>query len=377
MKNRIRGELYMNVLHILAGGGIGGIEELCRNYARITSLNSTFLIVWGSGCISDEMKNNGAEVIELGASKKTVFKNFFDIVSICQSKFINVIVVHHAAPLVHIYLLCLKKFLKKKIKIISYAHANANDMGRHNGKPGYQIRKTILKYSFSKSDKVIAISENVKNSLILYFGINKNKIEIIYNAIDLSAFSLLPLEQNKKLSQLIYVGRLVKEKGVQVTLEALSKLPPTLEYKFTIVGDGVYKHELERMVKEYDLEKKVLFVGNQRDVNHYLHNSHIFIHVPVCEEGFGITIVEAMAAGLICIGSKSGAIPEIIEDGKNGFIIEKNNSDTLSTLIEKLLLEKIDLFELRTNAYKSAQKFNIKNYAQKFDVVLNEVVSKI
>lgn len=201
------------------------------------------------------MKNDGVEVIELGASKKTVLKNFFNIVSVCQSRFIDVVVVHHAAPLLHIYLLCLKRFLNRKIKIISYAHANVNDMSRHNGKPGYQLRKNILKYSFSKSDKVIAISENVKNSLILYFGINENKIEVIYNGIDLSVFALLPLKQSEKPSQLLYVGRLIKEKGVQVTLEALSKLPRTLDYKFTIVGDGVYKHELERMVKEYDLKK--------------------------------------------------------------------------------------------------------------------------
>lgn len=117
-----------------------------------------------------------------------------------------------------------------------------------------------------------------------------------------------------------------------------------------------------------------MFVGNQRNIKKFLRNSQIFIHVSVWEEGFGITIVEAMATGLICVGSKSEAISELIEDGENGFIIEKNNSDTLSILIQKLLLGKIDLFEIRTNAYKSAQKFNIKNYAQKFDIVLNEVV---
>ena len=95
------------------------------------------------------------------------------------------------------------------------------------------------------------------------------------------------------------------------------------DFEFQIIGDGPYKTKLESLVKEQHLENKVVFLGTRYDVSQLLEKADIFVHVPIIEEGFGITIVEAMASGKLCICSNSGAISEIIENDGNGFLVNE------------------------------------------------------
>ena len=109
-----------------------------------------------------------------------------------------------------------------------------------------------------------------------------------------------------------------------------------------------------------------------------LSESDIFIHVPVWEEGFGITVVEAMAAGLVCICSKSGAIPEIIADGQNGFIVPKNSSIQLTRTIEEILL---NFNEDRINSVKARAKlraydFSLEKFVSNLDLLVEELSQK-
>ena len=146
-----------------------------------------------------------------------------------------------------------------------------------------------------------------------------------------------------------------------------------------IVGDGDYREELEKYVKRKHLEGKVSFWGTRNDVAELLKESDIFIHMPLLEEGFGITIIEAMAAGLICICNDRGAIPEIIDNGVNGFILDHNKAGALSELLNRIFYAENHnkLNEIGMNAVNSAKKYSIENFSQSLDKLIENSVFEL
>lgn len=374
----------MKVMHLLAAGGTGGIETLCKDYVGKSVHENTFVCIWGkNGKTYLDMKNNGADIIQLCASKRHPFQTLKDIDKICNERKIDIVIAHHAAPLSYLYLLWIKH-RKLPIKTIVYAHGNAVDMCHIHIKKGLFLRKFILKYTLRKTDKIFAISYSVKKSLIDYLKAKPEKIEVIYNGVDVDRFRYSnginrDLHRNIKL---IYVGRLIQEKGVQLTLKALSKVSIDLPWSFDIVGDGEYRPLLEKLVNELGISNKVSFMGTRSDIPELYEKADVFIHMPIWEEGFGIALVEAMSAGMVCISAASGAIPEIIDDKENGFLVEKENIDQLAITItnvcniflsDKNSCEFNMINRIKNNAYQKAQRFTIKIFSEKLDFLVKNI----
>ena len=368
----------MKVLHLLASGDTGGIETLCRDYGMFSKLDNTFLFIWNAGCIAEEMKKNNNKVIELNANKKNVLGTLIKILHICKSKKIDAVVVHHDSPIAHLYLMIIKR-IYKHIATFAYAHENAEDMkGGSGDSRGLLLRRLVIKKSLKKSDQVIAISKSVKKSLVNYFNIKEDKISIIYNGVNIDKFCNINKKKSEKL-QIIYVGRLIKQKGVQNIIKVLSKLPNDFDYKFKIIGKGNYRAELESEIQKYRLDDKVEFYGDRRDVPELLASSDVFIHLPEWEEGFGITIVEAMASGLICICKNSGAIPEIIDNSVNGYLVDSSNYAEICEIIQDISrnIDSEVCKNIRLNAIEKAKFFSINAYVEKMDNLIKTVTLKI
>lgn len=363
----------MNVLHLLAAGGAGGIETLSKDYAKYSKLNNYFMFIWFGGITAEQMKKDGNHVSELNASKKDIWGPYRKILSLCKKENIDVIIVHHASPMMHLYAMWVKRKISK-LHIVIYAHASAEDICRINIKKGLRLRKFIINLSLHKCDRIIAISKFVKESLISFYGINESKINIIYNGVDLTRFTGIPHEPKERV-ELIYVGRLIKQKGVQNTVHALALVPINLPYRFRIVGDGVYKKELEMLTKELKLENHVEFYGIRQDIPELLKTADIFIHIPNWEEGFGITIVEAMAAGVLPVCAYKGAIPEIIKNNVNGILVNQNNIKELANTLTSLMKNIHTEYEtkMRTNAIKRAYQFSSESFANKLDLLISDI----
>ena len=362
----------MKVMHLLAAGGTGGIETLCRDYAMYSMHENTFVFIWGhDGKTYIEMQKNGADVFQLNASKRSPMKTIKELEKIRKQREIEIVIVHHAAPLMYLYLNFVKKMQKNNIKTIVYAHGNAVDM-YHVHEKGWQIRKLILQSAIKCADQIISISESVKNSLINCVRKSGYKITVIYNGVDLNRFENVQPHSFSTPVKFIYVGRLIKEKGVQVTLQVLSKLSDDLPWTFCIVGDGPYKSELEKISNKYGLEEKVQFLGTRNDVPQLLQSADIFIHLPIWEEGFGIAVVEAMAAGLVCICGRSGAMPEIITDGKDGFLMDKDSEKQLANSLERIFkLADEDKKKIQMNAQKRSWDFSIAIFTKRLDRIID------
>lgn len=362
----------MNVMHILAKAETGGIETLCKDYDIFSKHNNIFVVLWGvNGVTAKTIKQNGGMVLELNSNKKNIIKVYKQLCAIVKEYSIDAVVVHHAASIMHIYMHLLKAKYNNLITI-AYAHGAAEDMCRHNDRKGLALRKFILSKSLKKSMRVIAISNWVKNSLISYFNVPSNKIVVLYNGTNTSRF-VSNLNEKNEMIKLIYVGRLVKEKGVQTTLQCLNMLPKNLKWTFDIVGDGSFRQNLEQQTVEFDLTDRVQFLGSRNDIPELLKTHDLFIHMPAWDEGFGITVIEAMASGLLCICYAKGGIPEIIENGKNGILVhsEEELIDTLNNLLNKNDYTDINL--IRKMAVERAKSFDIRIFSKKLDDLIDNL----
>lgn len=363
----------MNVIHFLATGGVGGIESLVREYADKSALNNFYVIFWGGGANSEIMKARGHNVIDLCCSKKEVWKTYRKLKHYVEQYKIDSIVVHHAAPAMWFYMTLLKK-KNPNLSTYIYAHGALRDMLRVEKKQ-WVLCKAVLKFAFKRCNNVIAISEAVRNSFS-DFGFELDKIKVIYNGVDCAQFTPRITEVNDVI-HLAYVGRLIKQKGVDRLLKAISCIKTDKPFKCDIVGDGVERENLEQLSKELKINDKVIFHGIRKDVPEFLPKENIFVHPAAWEEGFGIAVVEAMAAGLLPVAFNKGAIPEIIDDGEDGFIVYEETPEALAEKLEYIIenYNSIQILEMRKRAVSKAIKFDLQIFVDALDNEFRDGVS--
>ena len=348
----------MNILHLQYAGKTGGIEKLNKDIG-LASKNDTniFMFVHEGGIICEEMKEVGLEVKEYSFKNKDILKLYRAINNLVNEYKIDIIIIHHPAPLIWLTSL-IYAHKHNRAKIIVYAHNNYNEITKFN-----YIRRKIYNFLLKKCDHIIAISKFVKKTFLENTQIGNEKITVVYNGVNTNSYSMAKNRDGNLPIKLIYVGRLIQEKGVQVLLQALSILEDKENYVLDIVGDGDYKGEIERLIKKLGLTSNVNLLGNKRDIPIRLKNADCFIHPAIWEEGFGITIVEAMSSGLVCIAFRKGAIPEIIDTGINGFLVEEDTAEALAMKIKELryLLNSTKHAFIQQQAIIKSQKFTIEN----------------
>ncbi|MBN1416363.1 MAG: glycosyltransferase [Bacteroidales bacterium] len=238
--------------------------------------------------------------------------------------------------------------------------------------------KNIYREMFEEGDIFMPITNYAKSKLI-NLGCPANKIIIHHMGVDCSRFILRQrsLKQNEPLN-IVSIGRLVEKKGFEYGIRAIAKLIK-LGYKlsYMIIGDGELRINLEQLARKLGIEANIHFTGwqTQEQILKILEGAHIMIAPSITaangeEEGLPVVLMEALAVGLPVISTKHAGIPELIENGKNGFLIPERDSDALAEKISILY----DNQKLRNEfSYKGRIKIE-----QDFDVEkLNDQIVKI
>jgi glycosyltransferase involved in cell wall biosynthesis len=145
----------------------------------------------------------------------------------------------------------------------------------------------------------------------------------------------------KRKKIILCVGRMVKQKNFELLIEVFREvvfLDKRADFNLMFVGEGDTKTELEKKVKKYNLSKKVLFLGNKNhdEVKKIMQTSMIFV-LPSLHEGWGLVAIEAMAAGLPIVMTKTGCADYAVINKKNGFIVPINDKKALRKAILNLI----------------------------------------
>jgi len=212
----------------------------------------------------------------------------------------------------------------------------------------FLLRRTIVKTPF------IALSEYIQKYYLNQGMRGRNSV--IYNGLSELLFIRNPQPVTRNPKTLLYGGRLIFDKGVHLILEAMNILQNEglTDVSLDLVGAGEedYLHYLKNLIQKYGLEKRVNFLGlKTHEETMALYPIYSIIVVPsVWEEPFGLMVIEAMARGCVPIVSNSGALPEIVKDGKSGLVFRKGEVSDLAEKIKQLLVNQSVLEQLGANA---------------------------
>ena len=168
----------------------------------------------------------------------------------------------------------------------------------------------------------------------------KKELKLIYNGIDALKIEFLPKDEARlklKVSQTDFIigtiANFYPTKGLEYLIEAVKLLK---NYKLIIIGDGQLRENLELRIKDYGLKKEVMLLGQIPEARKFMKAFDIFV-LPSVKEGFPWVILEAMAAKVPVIATSVGVVPEIIENGKNGIIVEPKNPQQIAEAIKYLM----------------------------------------
>ncbi|MFJ7734817.1 N-acetyl-alpha-D-glucosaminyl L-malate synthase BshA [Lysinibacillus sp. NPDC097287] len=239
-----------------------------------------------------------------------------------------------------------------------------------------------IKYGIDKSDVVTTVSEALKEQTYELIDTVK-PVDTIYNFVDEREYR--PLDPGDLKEQfgistdekvIIHVSNFRKIKNLPHIIDAFMKIRAHTKAKLLLVGDGPEKHRIMDMVKESPYAKEVLFLGKQENLAELYAISDLKLLLSQ-QESFGLVLLEAMACGVPCIGSAVGGIPEVIEHGVDGYIVEQGDTDAVAQYAVELLNDEEKLQNFREAAIRAVStKFHSSKIVEQYENMYEKVAEK-
>nr|WP_224746747.1 glycosyltransferase [Pelovirga terrestris] len=315
----------------------GGAESLALNIcihlnsAKICQ-TSVCALFGGRGPLVDHAENNTVNVHCFTQKNRGRLQVMWGLYRLFRVQHVTVVQVHGA------YLLQYAALPARLagVRIIYTEHA------KYSLSQSSKLKRNT-RYLSRLADKVVCVSENLKNFMITDVGVSASQIEVIHNGVNLSAFQVENKEKSVKKNQdkLIIgtVARLSEPKDhgnlLRAFAEVVNKRP---DVRLMLVGDGELRSDIESMIQQLGLKSYVDMLGRRSDIPELLVKMDIFV-LPSKREGFPIAVLEAMACGKPVVATNVGGMSEIISNGEEGMIVPPENSDELAKAILKLVAD--------------------------------------
>lgn len=333
---------------------IGGIAAYTYRQAKHWPVKSDQVIVYAPKMAGDASfdRQNPWPVIRRQPYFRLIWPHWLRMLiqvwQIIRQEKVDMIHVHHVLPAGYVV------YLLNKLKRIPYI------LFFHGLDFGYALKTKSKAKKLAKvgqlAEKIVVNSNFVKNRVIEKFPDWTNKIQVIYpcpslenTVIDSNKLEELKQKYNPDhLPTILTCARLVARKGQDMVIKSLPKVVGQVpDFRYLICGQGDYKAELEKLVKQYNLAKNVVFIDFvPQDELPYLYSLADVLAMPAREladmdaEGFGIVFLEANLFGRPVIAGKSGGMPEAIDHGRTGILVDPLSVEEISQAIVKLLTDK-------------------------------------
>jgi L-malate glycosyltransferase len=286
---------------------------------------------------------------------------------------LDILHVHYAVPHAVCAILA-KQMADTDLKIVTTLH------GTDITVLGYDPSLTeAIRFGIEQSDHVTAVSHALVDQTYSLITPDKD-IETVYNFIDERVYRKVDSEHLKKEYGLlpeekviIHVSNFRGVKRVQDVVQAFSRIAKEIPAKLLLVGDGPEMTVICQLVRELGLKEKVLFLGKQDSLEELYSLSDLMLLLSE-KESFGLVALEAMACGVPCIGTEIGGIPEVIEDGVNGYICPLGAVDSVSEKAVSLLTNEKLYQDLSANALETARsKFHWSKIVDQYEQIYEKL----
>ena len=330
------------VLHVRASNFYGGPEQQLYEHlvrAKRRSRYVALCVFAGEGMSTDlgeRAREKGVDVFYLDAGGKFSLKDFWHLKRIVVENKIDIICGHGFKPNLYIYLIPRKLRVRKVAFLRGKTHEDLK----------VAAYTALERFVVERFDHVVALSENQKQRL-MQSGIESARLSVVPNTIDRAGIAEKAASQSGDLELdgglvesgrfLIIVGRLSREKGHTVMVDAMKKIHARFpDVKLIMIGDGQEKENLENQIRRLELESAVILPGFSREVPYYLTKASILVNPSHSEEMPNI-VLEGRALRTPIVATDVGGGSEIVPPGNGALLVPKNDSDAMAAAILRIL----------------------------------------
>lgn len=260
--------------------------------------------------------------------------------------------------------------------------------GKIKGIPVVQSVDKFPKPRYHKKATLLLPCSNEVKKHMLSLGFSESKMRVVFNPLEVARYKPAPAVRAAKRAELgladgqlllMGAGRFVDWKGFDVLISAYAKYLDSApgacaETKLLLAGDGEDKEKLLRLIRTLGIAENVIMPGFVPDPRPYLQASDIFVLPSKTPEPFGIVLLEAMASGTACIGTRGGGVLDMITDGENGWITEINDVSSLCAALGRVAGDKAERERIAAAGLKRAGEFGVEETARQIISVYEEIV---
>ncbi len=326
----------MRVLELYHECGPGGAEQMILGLCRRVSEagHAVTVVTCREGWLAQHLREEGVETRVVPLRRRFDLQTLSDVLRIARERAVDVFHTHELPAMMGLA----PAALLRGLPMVATLHGREYIAARGR-------RRLLCRLAARCSRRVVAVSRALERFLVEDVGVSRRKVETIHNGIDVhrfddeSACASVRDELRIPASARVVgtVGSLYPVKGQTHLLRALASLSREFpETVCLIVGRGELLPVLQREAADQGLGGRVRFLGYRTDVPRLLGVMDVFV-LPSLSEGLPLALVEAQAAGKPAVATHVGGNPEVIEDGRTGYLVPPGRSDALADRISALL----------------------------------------
>ena len=355
----------LRICHVSMCLATGGLERLLVEFSRRCSrpdFEQTFVALTSVGQPAEDIREAGCEVFSLNNGEVRRLQQFKKLASILRDKQIDIVHTHNTYA--HFY------------GALAARRAGINHVvNTQHGRGCGDSWKTRVQFRIANkfSDRIIGVSENSADLCRRDDHASSNKIEAIWNGIDVSRFQF----RGPKLApNAISVARLSPEKDFATLLRAVPQVLRWIPaFKLTIVGNGSEFDSMAALINELGIGDSVQLMGERNDIPELLANAGFFVSSSKTE-GISLTLLEAMAVGLPIVATSVGGNPEIVVEGKTGRLVPSQDSEAIANAIIAMCQEQ-DTWPAMSELARQRveQNFEINKMISQYEALYREITN--
>lgn len=299
------------------------------------------------------------------------------MVDVVKNNNVDLLHVHYAIPHASAAFMAKQILAEEKIKVPFITTLHGTDITLVGRDKTYT---PVVTFSINQSDAITAVSDNLRKETLENFEIKK-EISVIHNFVDITRFSVKPMDAFKKAIApngekiILHASNFRKVKRIADVIYTFNKIKKSIPSKLLLVGDGPERHMAEELCRELGIFEETRFLGKQQDMEDIYAIADLFL-LPSEYESFGLAALEAMAAGTPVVATNAGGIPEIITHGQNGYLSEVGDVEQMSHQAISILGNQQTLKTFSEEARKQAERFDIHNIVPKYEELYQQVLKK-
>lgn len=288
------------------------------------------------------------------------------MVEVATANRLEILHVHYAIPFSPAAILARQMAPELDLKVITTLHGT--DTTLVGAAPYFH---PVTRFSIEQSDAVTTVSEYLREETVETFRVER-EIEVIPNCVDLDHYTPRPLAPGRQKT-LLHISNYRPVKRAADVIEVFARVVEKVDARLMLVGDGPDLSRSLALARERGVADHIETVGVVDDVAPFLHQADLLL-LPSESESFGLVALEAMASRVPVVASRTGGIPEVVPDGKAGYLLPRGDVDAMATRAIEILSDDALHERLGTGGRDHAQRFSCDLVVPRFEALYQKIL---